>query len=69
MSGDEMSGDEKSGDEMSPNQFRWVGVEGPFPGKSKDHSSLCEGCSVTECAAGSLRGPSVFKTLCVHKML
>ena len=33
---------------------------------SKDHSSLCDGCIVTECAAGNLRGPSVFKTLCVH---
>jgi len=37
--------------------------------KSKDHSSLCDGCSVTECAAGSLRGPRVFKALCVQKML
>ena len=30
--------------------------------QSKDHSSMCDGCSVTERAAGSFRGASALKT-------
>ena len=41
-------------------------TKGRFDTLSKDHSCSGNGWSRAECAAGSLRGGSDFKTLCNH---